>query len=55
MACGLGHLRPYPLPLARNEFGRASEYAKRAVRLDPASAMAQDVLKKVLSLDKGFG
>ncbi len=32
----------------------ASEYAEKAVRIDPTNAVAQDVLKKVLSFGKGF-
>ncbi len=31
---------------------KATEYAERAVRLDPSNAVAQDVLKSVLSYDK---
>jgi tetratricopeptide (TPR) repeat protein len=33
---------------------KASEYAEKAVRLDHTSALAQDVLKKVLGFSKGF-
>jgi len=34
---------------------KARDYAERAVRIDPANAMAQDILKKVVSFGKGFG
>jgi len=33
---------------------KAREYAEKAVRIDPTNAVAQDVLKKVLSFGKGF-
>ena len=33
---------------------KAKEYAERATLLDPTNAVAQDVLKKVLSFSKGF-
>jgi len=33
---------------------KAREYAERATRLEPTNAVAQDVLKKVLSFSKGF-
>jgi len=33
---------------------KATEYAERAVRLDPTNTVAQDVLKRVLAFGKGF-
>jgi tetratricopeptide (TPR) repeat protein len=40
--------------LSSVNINKATEYAERAVRLDPTNALAQDVLKSVLSFDKGF-
>lgn len=38
--------------LSSVNINKATEYAERAVRLDPTNALAQDVLKSVLSYDK---
>ena len=38
--------------LSSVNINKAAEYPERAVRLDPANALAQDVLKNVLSFDK---
>ena len=40
--------------LSSHNIAKASEYAEKAVRTDPTNALAQDVLKKVLSFSKGF-
>jgi len=40
--------------LSSVNINKAREYAERATRLDPTNAVAQDVLKKVLSFSKGF-
>jgi len=40
--------------LASVNIDKATEYAERAARVDPTNAVAQDILKKVLSFGKGF-
>jgi len=40
--------------LSSVNINKATEYAERAVQLDPSNALAQNVLKGVLSFGKGF-
>jgi tetratricopeptide (TPR) repeat protein len=40
--------------LSALQFKKARDYAEAAMRSDPSNIMAQDVLKNVLSFDKGF-